>query len=199
MVPVRCWPEEPCRSKSVEFAIDNCSATSVGVRRLLVAQGSQTHMTEFDPPLVVGAGDRHVFTYPPEGHKLLLERGRHLLVAALDHSSIEERTFTIVDPGLEEARVECLARGDDWGHHGGMFSVLGCEAVMPDESRACGDARDCKGVCIQRGAVGVPRDMKRVFGVCSRFKVQFGCFTAIGHTAQGLMPANRSFGFRCVD
>ncbi|MBK7401057.1 MAG: hypothetical protein IPJ34_33595 [Myxococcales bacterium] len=53
---------------------------------------------------MIGSGDRHVFTYPPEGHKLLLERGRHLLVAALDHASIEERTFTVVDPGLEEAR-----------------------------------------------------------------------------------------------
>ncbi len=199
MVPVRCWPEEPCRSKSVEFAIDNCTAAPVGVRRLLVAQGWQSHLTDFDPPLVLEAGGRHVFSYPPAGQKLLLERRPHLLVAALDRSSIEERTFTVVDPGLEEARAECLARGDDWGHHGGMFSLLGCEAVMPDEGRACGDARDCKGVCIQRGAVGVPRDMKRVFGVCSRFKVQFGCFTTIGYTAQGLIPANRSFAFHCVD
>lgn len=199
---MRCWPEEPCRSKSVEFAIDNCTGTPIVVRKVLVrsgVKGTEGEVQEFEPPLVVGAGDHQVLTYPPQGQKHALELGAHVLIAQLDHASIEARTFTVVDPSLEEARVECLARGDDWGYHGGMFTVLGCEAVMPDEGRPCSDARDCKGLCIQKGEVGVPRDLKRVFGVCSRFEGQFGCYTAIGHTAQGLMPANRRFRHLCVD
>jgi hypothetical protein len=193
---VSCWPDAPCR-KSFEVTVDNCMTAPLALKILLVdTRASGAEQIEFDPPLVIPAGTRHLLTYPIVPQELVLGAYHLFAILVPVEGGVERRTgieakFEVVDTAREKAQGECVARGDDW-----MFEQ--CEAVMPDAGQPCSDERECAGSCLLVGEVAVSRDANRVFGLCSRTRWGFGCRTYVGKTNGGLVSNQRKFFRRCT-
>jgi hypothetical protein len=205
-VKIECWPEQICKS-TIAYAIDNCTDRPIRLNTLVVTAGKSESVTTitFDTPQIIAARARRSVAFPHDGAPRWLELGKYEIVAAITGAGddaggtqVLETSFVVVDAALEKAKLECLARGDDWGSVG-MFGTLRCAKVMKDEGKVCSDESDCGGYCFFERAVAVSPTEKKVFGRCTRTRERFGCHAIIGKTSGGLIPIGNRFPKMCVD
>lgn len=206
VVEEACWPDV-CDS-NVVFAIENCTDVPIRLHTLFVKRDRDDVVRlDFDPEPTIAARATRPLTYPSDGSKRWLPLGKYELIAGVmregDDAAAEqvlEASFVRVDPGLEKEKLECLARGDDWGPVG-MAGTLRCAAVMKDEGKPCSDESECGGYCFFEREVVVSATEKKVFGRCSRTRERFGCHRIIGKTSggKGLIAIHSRVPSLCVD
>jgi hypothetical protein len=206
-IEIHCWPEQQCKSQ-FSYAIENCTDQPIQLENLFFKGGHHSELvaTDLDPPQTIAPRTVHTIDYPFDGSSHFIEPGDYGLVAGIRPVSSDagvqvlEASFSIVDPAREEARLECLARGDDWGTVG-LFGTLRCATVMKDEGKVCHDEADCGGYCIFEREVAISKTEKQVFGRCSRTHERFGCHAMIPKTpgGKGIISIHLKFPRVCVD
>jgi hypothetical protein len=96
-----------------------------------------------------------------------------------------------------EEKASCENQGGKWGPLGGLANQTGCNIPYSDGGKTCSDSRQCQGECIVEDDLvsilkGKPvkefRPGQPVTGICTSWRIMFGCFTYVrkGKVVPGL-------------